>query len=245
MPTHLATHSVTASLDSTRSLGLRYGAGSQNVASTAASGQISRKPSLQRQMSVAVMENMEERPSVQEKATPFLETRSRERFGPGSKSNIALKDVLKLSPFALDGTLSADMLPPSPSVNAAALRSFPLPGPSARSNQALSPTMSSPFAGERPTFSDLQPPGPRRGLSISPMPYSVPQTLPTILPLDFPSLLRSRKDTHDQLAKTVEDLSICLQVVEKGLDAMLGGAFGGIVEEDYDEVDYSPQSETR
>jgi len=198
-------------------------------------------------MSVAVMENMEERP--QEQPVPFLETRPRDKFGPGSKSGVALKDVLKLSPFALDGTLSADMLPPSPSVNAAAMRSFPLPVLTARGNQAISPTTPSSLVGERPTFSDLQPPGPRRGLSISPLPYTTPQTLPQslppILPLDLPALLRSRKDTHNQLAKTVEDLSTCLQVVEKGLDDMLGGTFGGIIEEDYEEPDYSPQSDTR
>jgi hypothetical protein len=244
-PNHIVTHSVTASLDSTRSLNSRYVPGSIVVAHPTASSQISRKPSLQRQMSVAVMEHLDERPQAQESPIPILGVRRREKPATGSKSNIALKDMLKLSPFALDGTLSADMLPPSPSVVAVPSRYFPVPGVGARANYALSPTTPSPLMGERPTFSDLQPSGPKRGVSISPTPYMTPQTLPTISPLDIPTLLRSREDTHSQLAKTVEDLSTCLQVVERGFDTILSTAFGGITEEPSEDLSYSPESETR
>jgi hypothetical protein len=67
--------------------------------------------------------------------------------------------------------------------------------------------------------------------------------MPSIVPLDFTSLLRSREDTHAQLAKTVEDLATCLQIVERGLDTILSVNFRGIIEEDYEESDYSPQHE--
>jgi hypothetical protein len=59
--------------------------------------------------------------------------------------------------------------------------------------------------------------------------------------LDFSPLLRSREDTHAQLARTVEDLAVCLQVVERGLEAMLRGSFSGIAEEGYEELEHPPK----
>lgn len=44
---------------------------------------------------------------------------------------------------------------------------------------------------------------------------------PAMRPLDFSALMRSHEGTHVELARTVEDLSQWLSVVEVGLSGML------------------------
>lgn len=125
-----------------------------------------------------------------------------------------------------------DLLPPSPSTANYSSRVF-APPPSALSSSVVhsadrsalvslanSSTISLGLArAHSPTFDPSHPNFHSSSFSSNVLPHSL--LGPAVRPLDFGALMTSHESTHSELAKTVEDLSQWLLLVEKGLSAML------------------------
>ncbi|KAF8581957.1 kinase-like protein [Ramaria rubella] len=201
---------------------------------------LSRGPSLNRQGSVAVMETVMTPPSV----APLRINRNRSGStsvsaggyrseGEGSALRappVALRDVLKLSPLRTDiGDGAADLLPPSPSVMSPPMPSrLPAPHP-APANTAHAP------ADHPPLQTTTAPPSVSNADALQAHSELKP---PTIRPLDFMAFVASPAETHVELARTVDELSRWLAVVETGLAGILeraaagGTGENGIIEQD-------------
>ncbi|KAF8520023.1 Pkinase-domain-containing protein [Hysterangium stoloniferum] len=205
-------------------------AGTRSVPTVTPAVPLSRRPSLNRKGSVAVME------TVPSPTGPLrLPSRTRDRSGSASTAGyksdgemvglrlppVALKDVLKLSPLPMDLTGgAADLLPPSPSVH--------------------SPPSNRTFGHQRLHLSNIISSSPEHTSSpsseLSPEPLAA-LTLPDIRPLDFMAFVSSAAETHAELARTVDELSRWLAVVENGLGGLLDSvvlsdAAPNIIEED-------------
>jgi len=59
--------------------------------------------------------------------------------------------------------------------------------------------------------------------------------MPALKPLDYSTLL-SVESTHAELARTIDDLTKCLSVVETGLTGMLDTVYVDAIEEEQEET---------
>ncbi|KAK0455689.1 Pkinase-domain-containing protein [Desarmillaria tabescens] len=170
-----------------------------------------------------------------------------------------LKDVLKIPSLTSEHQLGlSDLLPPSPSAAGTSTRNFS-PTPS-----HLNPSTTYtpyPFSAQNSTFKDAatsssfilglprtsspppldmrpEPPTSRHSRSEShlvnlPTSLSSP-ILPSLRPLDYSALVGADQ-TRAELARTIEDLSRCLAVVEVGLNGMLDSVRGDAIEEEQED----------
>ncbi|TDL17282.1 Pkinase-domain-containing protein [Rickenella mellea] len=209
-----------------------------------------RRPSLNRQASVAVMETVQ---------SPFGS--SSKQFTPGDypssgplhSPTVGLKDVLKLPTLSSEIHLGiSDLLPPSPSVASPNARAFP-PGPSSlstsvvpgekklhspldkpgtlsssRSNDALQPSPENHAVLAIDSSGPSGPSSPYNPAEVSPSMQHPPSSSsllgPTVRPLDFGSLMMTHDGTHNELSRTVDELVQWLKVVDLGLSGILDKA---------------------
>lgn len=122
----------------------------------------------------------------------------------------------------------SDLLPPSPSTANYSSRVF-APSPSALSSSVIN------FADRAPAFTSQtntsttslglsrahSPPFDNSNSNLNGSSFNPNVLPPVVRPLDFHALMTSHESTHNELAKTVDDLSQWLSLVEKGLSAML------------------------
>lgn len=59
--------------------------------------------------------------------------------------------------------------------------------------------------------------------------------MPVLRPLDYSTLL-SVETTHAELARTIDDLTKCLSVVETGLTSMLDTVYADAIEEEQEDT---------
>ncbi|KAF7973865.1 hypothetical protein HWV62_14076 [Athelia sp. TMB] len=226
-----------------------------------------RKPSLSRQASVAVMEHVQALPPLVPPSKPFARS-ARDRSNSGSSrlsdGNIStqslglpgLKDVIKIPELTSEYQLGmSDLLPPSPSTANYSSRVF-APSPSALSSSVvnnadraafnslanasttslgLTRTHSPPFDSSRPNL--------HNNVSHNGSVSAFGLNGPAVRPLDFGALMISHENTHSELAKTVEDLSQWLSLVEVGLSAMLDFPAEDTIAEEQEEQPI-PQEDT-
>lgn len=232
---------------------------------------VSRKPSLNRQASVAVMESVHVGP-LTPPVKPFARA-GRERSGSNASGSSdstmsqvpGLKDVLKIPSLTSEHQLGmTDLLPPSPlhmsqtsrtHVQAPShLNQFVTPGDDkeiSRSVNIDSPMShvghSSPPSPLAPRFTPSETPTPSghyhsRSQDLVSLVTALPTQGPIIQPLDMASLMLSHEATHSQLAKTVDDLTQWLSVVEVGLTQILDKAHQDIIEEERQEIVMAPEN---
>lgn len=212
------------------------------------SGQpLSRRPSVTRQASVAVME------TVHSTAIDIKQDLPSAKIDPDSPVPIlGLKDVLKVPALTHEMHGMPDLLPPSPSA-ASSNRRFFAPTPSSLGSNVFAPDSSTSHAVSspqlRPPLSPLVPPGsmqvnapgsPRpdptdmsttvsgsgqstqtSGHKLSSSVSSVSSLGPPLRPLDLGSMMSSHELTHGELARTVDELLQWLSIVETGLTTVL------------------------
>lgn len=213
------------------------------------SGQpLSRRPSVTRQASVAVME------TVHSTAIDIKQDLPSAKIDPDSPVPIlGLKDVLKVPALTHEMHGMPDLLPPSPSA-ASSNRRFFAPTPSSLGSNVFAPDLSNShvasFPQLRPPLSPLAPPGsvqanapgsPRPDLTdmsttvsgsgqstqtsgghkLSSSVSSVSSLGPPLRPLDLGSMMSSHELTHGELARTVDELLQWLSIVETGLTTVL------------------------
>ncbi|KAK0490281.1 Pkinase-domain-containing protein [Armillaria novae-zelandiae] len=169
-----------------------------------------------------------------------------------------LKDVLKIPSLTSEHQLGlSDLLPPSPSAAGTSTRNFsPIPShlnssttyapyPFSAQNSAfrdaVPPSTSSSFILGLPRTSSPPPldmrsePGHSRSESHSVnLPSLSSLILPSLRPLDYSALVGADQ-TRAELARTIEDLSRCLTVVEIGLNGMLDSVRGDAIEEEQED----------
>ena len=207
------------------------------------SGQpVSRRPSVTRQASVAVMETVH---------STAIELPSA-KLEPDSPAPIpGLKDVLKVPSLTSEMHLGiADLLPPSPSAASSNRRFFtPIPsslGSNVISSDTSNNAMSSSLQTRLPPSSPLAPPSipvqasapnsPRpepvdasattsgyalNGHKVTSSVSSISSLGPPMRPLDLGALISSHESTHAELARTVDELLQWLNIVENGLSQVL------------------------
>ncbi|KAF5391913.1 hypothetical protein D9757_001748 [Collybiopsis confluens] len=177
-----------------------------------------------------------------------------------------LKDVLKIPSLSSEHQLGlTDLLPPSPSAMANARVFTPSPSHLNSSTtfnaSALLPqsnlkengvpfSLGLPRTSSPPSF-DLR----STPVDITSFPYSQSHTyshnlssslasitslpgssvLPILRPLDY-SVLGSVESTQAELARTIDDLSKCLSVVETGLTSMLETVYANTIEEEQEDT---------
>ncbi|KAJ7733783.1 STE/STE20/YSK protein kinase [Mycena maculata] len=173
---------------------------------------------------------------------PFARS-GRERSGSDSSNTSytagmgtpGLKDVLKIPSLTSEHHLGiSDLLPPSPS--AVGLSSFSLGLP-----RTSSPP---PFEQRNPTDIPYPPSYPRshrQSLSFTSM-SSFTAVGPPIRPLDYTALITS-ESTHLELARTIDDLSQWLSIVETGLGNMLDMTYASTIEEEQEGSTTDPEDE--
>lgn len=157
-----------------------------------------------------------------------------------------LKDVLKIPSLTSEHRLGiSDLLPPSPSSISYGSRNF-LPSPSQLSSVTSVPSDSTrqysvfrDAASSATSFSlglpRSSPPPDLRRTVTEPLPLSTPITStltgPQIRPLDYLSLI-THESTHAELARTIEDLTQWLSLVEIGLGGILETTHTNTIEEE-------------
>ena len=210
---------------------------------------LSRKPSVTRQASVAVME------TVHSTAVAVSLDTTHGKVDSHAVAPVpGLKDVLRVPSVTTDMHLGiADLLPPSPSASSAGRRFFsPTPSslnPNIRQlepNQSLAspnllPVQTAPpspslLYQDRTQNNDLvldirsSTDTPTTGVSANTVtaqtaishPTSSLTTLgPIIRPLDFDNLMSSHEFTHNELSRTVDELVQWLSIVQSGLTSIL------------------------
>lgn len=120
---------------------------------------------------------------------------------------------------------AADLLPPSPSVVSPISRPF--------THHPLNISSSSSNAAEHAHPHQDASPIPPHGDGYShTQPHLEPLKSPVIRPLDFMAFVASSAETHVELARTVDELSRWLAVVEGGLAGVLEKASMGTEERD-------------
>ncbi|KIK63670.1 hypothetical protein GYMLUDRAFT_105998, partial [Collybiopsis luxurians FD-317 M1] len=155
---------------------------------------------------------------------------------PPSPSAVANSRIFTPSPSHLNSSMTSNpLLPPTHSTfkDANSLFSWGLP----RTNSPPSFDLRS---APVDTSSSMYPQQPRAHshnpssslASISSLPSS--SVLPVLRPLDF-SVLGSEESTQIELARTIDDLSKCLSVVETGLTSMLEAVYTNTIEEEQEE----------
>jgi hypothetical protein len=123
-----------------------------------------------------------------------------------------------------------DLLPPSPSVVS------PIHRPFAHQPQNISTGSSNPVehthSYQHPNSHPNAPPIPSLGDTVShPQPHVDPVLKPPVIrPLDFMAFVASSAETHVELARTVDELSRWLAVVEGGLAGVLEKVAAGVEE---------------
>ena len=141
----------------------------------------------------------------------------------------------------------ADLLPPSPSAFGATVNTKASPTPSPLINTPGNNPISSGLAN---SLSASNKPASRSRSRSPPPPLEFSQPSPNfvndgiegkflapqIRPLDLGSLMRSRDDTHAELAHVVEDLERWLTVVESGLSDLLATPAVDTIEEEQEEL---------
>lgn len=189
-------------------------------------------------------------PSLVPPLKPFAKV-SRNRSGSDVSQNInagtpGLKDVLKIPSLTSEHRLGiSDLLPPSPSSISYGSRNF-LPSPSQLSSvTSVPPDSTRQYSAFRDAASSAtsfslglprssSPPDLRRTVT-EPLPSSTPITStltgPQIRPLDYLSLI-THESTHAELARTIEDLTQWLSLVEVGLSGMLETTHNNTIEEE-------------
>ncbi|KAF7792280.1 hypothetical protein EIP86_003316 [Pleurotus ostreatoroseus] len=225
---------------------------------------MSRRPSVTRQASVAVMETVHS----QFQPPKFFGRTREERSGslPDAGPPLpGLKDVLKIPSLSSEHRLGmTDLLPPSPSAVPHS-RPSPSPSPLAQSDTAVPSPRATPFANSAASSSstslnslsslqnfsfttDSSPSMAQSHMRSHSYSYSAlhssftsspsdPLMGPPLLPLDFAPLVHSHEETHTQLARTVDDLAQWLSVVELGLSHMLDKASEDTIEEEQEQED--------
>ncbi|KAJ7647422.1 Pkinase-domain-containing protein [Roridomyces roridus] len=178
-----------------------------------------------------------------------------------------LKDVLKIPSLTSEHHLGiSDLLPPSPSAVSYSPRTFVPsasqlgasvlpPTPDGGSQQysafrdAASATMSTfslglpstssppPFESRNPTDKSRH----RQSLSFTSI-SSFTSVGPVIRPLDYAGLISS-ESTHLELARTIDDLSQWLSIVENGLANMLDATYASTIEEEQEGSTTDPEDE--
>ncbi|OCH88887.1 Pkinase-domain-containing protein [Obba rivulosa] len=187
---------------------------------------IVRKPSLNRLTSVAVMENA---------------------YATSTPPPKPLKDVLKVPALTSEHKLGmTDLLPPSPSIlhlpskssfamsdSGYGSRPLPLANSAASSSTTSLSSLSSQWSQSIPdlraTVAESSPSyAPSHSTSHSRAPSHTVSSPPhhsllgpSIRPLDFGSIMLSHDATHGELARTVDELSQWLSIVENGLTQLL------------------------
>lgn len=225
---------------------------------------ISRKPSLNRQASVAVMESTPTSPLL----PPIRPFAARERSGSSSSKGSdggspsrslllpSLKDAVKVPTLTSEHQLGmTDLLPPSPSSLAHIARPF-APSPSLLGSTSGKETSS--FAlGSRPDanastislpnpststcglvgHSKAQPARSSHGASrsLTSVPVEFPCMGPPVRPVDLCSLMGSHEATNAHLARTVDDLTKWFSVLEVGFANMLEQSPSDSIEEEQEE----------
>jgi len=178
-----------------------------------------------------------------------------------------LKDVLKIPSLTSEHHLGmSDLLPPSPSAAVYHARNF-LPSPSSLSSAVTSnsATFRDPAFATTSSFSlglprPQSPPPLRRFATEPPFSGSMSERMnaharktslgstatstllgPPIRPLDY-SMLITGENTYSELARTIDDLTHWLTVVEVGLSGMLDKVYTDTIEEEQ-EVPSDPEDE--
>ncbi|KAH8107474.1 Pkinase-domain-containing protein [Phellopilus nigrolimitatus] len=194
---------------------------------------VSRRPSVTRQASVAVMEGVHSR---------AVASASPDKADTVVAPVPGLKDVLKIPSLSSEMRLGiADLLPPSPS-SASANRRFFAPAPSSLSS-SITPTDTNGSSQPSLSLSTTRAPAvPATDVSASTSSSSATYVShatrshsvssassiasmlgagPSLRPLDLGALMVSREATHGELARTVDELVQWLGIVETGLSAVL------------------------
>ncbi|KAJ7132870.1 Pkinase-domain-containing protein [Mycena crocata] len=185
-----------------------------------------------------------------------------------------LKDVLKIPSLTSEHHLGiSDLLPPSPSAvgysprtfipSASQLGTSTIPATPESSTQqypafrdAASAAMSSfslglPRTSSPPPFEPRSADIPHQGsfsrshrqsLSFTSI-SSISSVGPPIRPLDYTALITS-ESTHTELARTIDDLSQWLSIVENGLGNMLDMTYASTIEEEQEGSTTDPEDET-
>ncbi|KAL6305032.1 hypothetical protein BKA93DRAFT_825363 [Sparassis latifolia] len=237
--------------------------GNRNTSATAGLKTMSRKPSLNRQATVAVMETVNS--TIMPPVKPFARIREDRSGSPADRSSVqlpGLKDVLKIPTLSSEHQLGMpDLLPASPSILTQPSRPLPTQG-SAGYSSDIGPHSSRPHpltnsaaASSTTSLSSLSSQlnqsfvDSRGGSTDSVLMQSHTRSYshggsqafvdtligPPIRPLDFAKLMHSHDATHMQLARTVEDLSQWLSLVEIGLTQMLDKADRDTIEEEQEQ----------
>ena len=220
------------------------------------------RPNLIRQASVAVMETVPS-PPLLPPVPPLVRQRQRSGNSVSGNSDFlapnvpGLKDVLKVLPSFYYSPLPnplrtqvphltsehqlgmADLLPPSPSAFGPTSTKTPSPLNNISGNNSLSSSLTTSLSVSA-----------SRSQSRSPPPLDLSQSSPNfsaggmdgmylpppIRSLDLGGLMRSRDDTHAELAHIVEDLAQWLAVVENGLSDLLASPAVDTIEEEQEEL---------
>ncbi|KAG6844346.1 hypothetical protein H0H87_007622 [Tephrocybe sp. NHM501043] len=179
-----------------------------------------------------------------------------------SSGTPGLKDVLKIPFLTSEHHLGmSDLLPPSPSASAYTARSFFASPSSLSSSVTNNPEYSRQHSAFReaaeatssfslglqpppilrrtatePSFLPVSTPSNRgnlhsRNISLNNGPTSIPHHGPPIRPLDYNRLITA-DDTYSELARTIDDLTQWLTVVEVGLSGMLEKIHTDTIEEE-------------
>ncbi|KAE9395007.1 Pkinase-domain-containing protein [Gymnopus androsaceus JB14] len=199
-------------------------------------------------------------PPVRPFAEPMRRNRSGSDSSSGGRTMPGLKDVLKIPSLSSEHQLGiSDLLPPSPSAvvnnriftpspsHLYSSTTFNPPAPMSaqpHKDHQLSRTSSPPSFDLRSAPVDMT-------SSMYPPSHSYPQSrahshkpssslasissLPGSSPLDYSTLL-SVESTHAELARTIDDLTKCLSVVETGLTGMLDTVYVDAIEEEQEET---------
>ncbi|OBZ68147.1 hypothetical protein A0H81_11881 [Grifola frondosa] len=238
------------------------------ITASAGSKPPSRRPSLNRLPSVT---------SLETPAKPF----ARERNGSPAEGSFSqnasvtlpgLRDVLKIPTLTSEHKLGmSDLLPPSPSpfppssrpsisssawssissdAGASGVRTLPHSNSAASSSTTSLNSLSSQF---NQSLTDLRPTGADSASSLSQLHASDALVGPAIRPLDIGPLMFSHDATHAELARTVDELSQWLSVVEAGLTQMLDKTNQDTIEEEqeqeemvaYDDINGEPVTNSR
>ncbi|KAJ7502722.1 Pkinase-domain-containing protein [Mycena galericulata] len=189
---------------------------------------------------------------------PFARS-GRERSGSDSSNTSytpgmgtpGLKDVLKIPSLTSEHHLGiSDLLPPSPSAVGYSPRTF-IPSASQLGTSTVPATPESSVQHSPPPFEQRNPvdiPHPtsysrshRQSLSFTSI-SSFTSVGPTIRPLDYTALITS-ESTHLELARTIDDLSQWLSIVETGLGNMLDMTYASTIEEEQEGTTTDPEDE--
>jgi len=220
---------------------------------------LQRKPSLNRQASVAIMETTPTSPLL----PPIRPFAMRERSGSSSSKNSdgsgsnksaassypGLKDAVKIPTLTSEHQLGLpDLLPPSPSSLTHTARTF-FPSPSALSSSATTPNANgTPLVNSHlaDASSTSIPPRTRSpplfdgrnhtaSLSQTSAAGDPGPSGPPVNPLDLCSLVESHEATRAHLSRTVDDLSKWLSLIETGFNRMLDKTVEDSIEEEQEE----------